>query len=450
MSRPNILLIILDAVRKDHLSCYGHDRETTPNLDLLASEGTRYEQAIAAAPWTPPSHASMFTGQYPSTHGVVGGSPNLTIDDPTVVEALSAADYATFGYSNSHHTSIKKDFDRGFDHYHDLLALPRFRGTMYELSWPYAKYAARWFLRDADDSYFQLQKLRTRIREVQSPFFGFINLNSAHTTYDPPDRFDQFVDDFERWGEVDAEKVDALAYSAGYEYMMDNIWVSDAEWELLRRRYDGEIAYLDHLLGSFFDFLKTEDCFDDTLIIVAADHGEHFGEHGLAYHQFSLFEELINVPMIVKWPENRSPATDKSLTSLVDLAPTMLDAAGVDVPAQMEGQRLRADPPHEAVFAEYAGPYPPLRNRLREYDGFEKHDRGLQAIRTERHKLVVGTDGERALYDVTNEERRIEDEQLMETLAYELEEALGTIQTGQNIGELNDVVEDHLEQMGYL
>jgi len=450
MSRPNILLIVLDAVRKDHLSCYRHDRETTPNIDRLASEGTRYEQAIAAAPWTPPSHASMFTGQYPSTHGVVGGSPNLETNDPTVAEALSAAGYATFGYSNSHHTSADNDFDRGFDHYHDILALPRFRGTMYEFSRAYAKYAVRRVVRGVDDSYFQLEKLRARIRGSQSPFFGFINLNSAHSPYDPPDGYHQFVDGFERWDEVDAEKVNALAHRAGYEHMMNEISVSDAEWELLRRRYDGEIAYLDDLLGSFFDFLEAEGLFDDTLIIVTADHGEHFGEHGLAYHQFSLFEELINVPMVVKWPGDRSTATDESLTSLVDLAPTALEVAGVDIPAQMEGRRLRTDSPRKAVFAEYAGPYPPLRDRLRKYDAFEEYDRGLQAIRTDRHKLVVGTDGEWALYDVTDEERRLDDEQLMETLADELEETLGTIRTGQNVGELDDVVEDHLEQMGYL
>jgi arylsulfatase A-like enzyme len=450
MSQPNVLLIVLDAVRKDHLSCYGHDRETTPNLDRLASEGTRYEQAIAAAPWTPPSHASMFTGQYPSGHGVFSGSPRLATDVPTVAELLSGAGYATFGFSNSHHTSAKHDFDRGFDYYHDILELPRFMDRMYEPSLDFATYALRWLLFDDDDSYYQLRKLKQKIRGEDDPFFGFINLNTAHSPYDPPERYTGFVDEFDRWDEVDEENVRSLVRNGGYEFMLDRRSATDAEWELVKRKYDSEIRYMDALLGKFFDFLGEEGYYDETLILVTTDHGEHFGEHGLAYHQFSLFEELVNVPLVVKRPEQHSGGATDELRSLVDIAPTIATAAGVDPPESVRGHPLQAGEGHETVFAEYAGPYPPLRDRWGTYDGFEQYDRGLQAVRTGEHKLIAGTDGQRALYDVTDGERPVDDDAIADELGETLEAGLGNLAAGRQPADLDEHVEERLERMGYM
>lgn len=450
MAQPNVLLIVLDAVRKDHLSCYGHERETTPHLDRFAAEATRYEQAIATAPWTPPSHASMFTGQYPSGHGVFSGRPRLATDGPTLAELLSSAGYKTLGFSNSHHTSTENDFDRGFEYYHDILELPRFMGRMWEPSLDFAAYALRWYFHDDDDSYYQLRKLRRKIRSGTKPFFGFINLNTAHSKYDPPDRYSKFVDAFDRWDEVDEEKVEWLCTNGGYEFMLDALPVNRAEWELVKRRYDGEIKYMDSLLGSFFEFLRSRDLYDDTLIVVTADHGEHFGEHGLAYHQFSLYDELLNVPLLVKTPGQRSGRVDTELRSLVDLAPTMLGMGDIDVPDEMVGRPLDAAVGHDAVFAEYGGPFPPLRDRWGDYGAFAEYDRGLQAVRTEENKLIVGTDGWRTLLDVTDGERPIEDEPVLERLRDQLETALSPLPTDSDNVDVDDYVKDHLERMGYM
>jgi arylsulfatase A-like enzyme len=449
MSQPNALLIVLDAVRKDHLSCYGHDRETSPNLDAFAADATRYDRAIAPGPWTPPSHASMFTGQYPSEHGVYSGRPTLAPAGPTVAELLARAGYTTVGFSNSHHTSTEHDFDRGFDYYHDILDLPRVGGRMYEPSLDYLDYALRWLLFDDDDSYFQLRKLKRKIRGGDRPFFGFINLNTAHSPYDPPDRHNGFLQEFDRWDEVDEETVGSLVENGGYEFMLDRLSVTDAEWELVERTYDCEIRYMDTLLGSFFDFLRETGRYDDTLIVVTADHGEHFGEHGMAYHQFSLFEELLNVPLLVKQPGQRSGGVADELRSLVDVAPTVLKAAAEDPPDRMQGRPLQVEEGHEAVFAEYGGPYPPLRDRWGSYDGFERYDRGLQAVRTDEYKLIVGTDGERALYDVTDGERPIADGAVADELQATLEATLGSLPTERRHDVVDRHVEAHLERMGY-
>jgi arylsulfatase A-like enzyme len=454
MDAPNVLLVVLDAVRRDHVTPYGYDRPTTPELGALADQGTRYDRAIAAAPWTPPSHAAMFSGKYPSHNGVFGATPNYPPDQPHVAALLSDAGYATFGFSNSFHTSTERGFDRGFDFYHDILALPRFAGKMYEPSLDYVRHLYDYFRRDYDDSAFQLRRLRTRIRRREEPFFGFINLNSAHAPYDPPEPFrSEFAADTDALDDRELLAIEKVSGEEGYPVAMGELELSEAAWDVVRGRYDGEIRYMDHLLGELFDFLRREGVFENTLVVVTADHGELFGEHGLVYHQFTLAEELIRVPLIIKWPKRSEASVDDTLVSLVDLAPTILDTAGVPVPEDMDGRRLGVTDPPDAVFAEYAGPFRLLREKLERYgEAFDRYDRGLQAIRTRDHKLVVGTDGTRPLYDVTEAETAVDDPDLADALAERLRSELGDLPTrGRGSrDELDEHIAEHLEKMGYM
>lgn len=466
MTTSNFLLIVLDAVRKDHLSCYGHTRKTTPTLDRFAEDATRYTQGISTAPWTPPSHASIFTGQYPSRHRVYGSRAPIQDHSPVLAEELSSAGYATAGFSNSYHTSHDRGFDRGFDYYHDLLELPRFKGRMYEPSLDYLRFLVQYFLTDDDASKFQEEKLKTWIDGGGSPFFGFINFNSAHSPYNPADEYrDRFVDGFDRWDEVDMDTVSDLAHTGGDEYIMDELESTDAEWELVRRWYDAEIAYLDDLLADFFKYLRSQNLYDDTLIIVVSDHGEHFGEQGLAYHKFSLSEILINIPLLIKWPAGTGPyepgKVSDELVSLVDLAPTILDFADITVPEAMEGRSLAAPDsiPPEAVFAEYGGPSESLYERFEGYERFEQYDRGLQAVRTGGFKLVETTDGESSLYLVGERDEREVDanDYPNERNRFRnlINKELGDLPTrderhGTSSDKLDEHVREHLQEMGYL
>jgi arylsulfatase A-like enzyme len=233
---------------------------------------------------------------------------------------------------------------------------------------------------------------------------------------------------------------------------LDEVEAGSQEWDLIRTWYDGEIRYLSHLLGDLFSFLRDEGLFDETMVAVTSDHGEQFGENGTVYHQFSLSETLINVPLLVKWPGQDGPEDTDRLTSLVDLAPTAIDLAGGTPPASMDGRSLASETEHDAVFAEYAGPNESLRERFSRADGdFREYLRGYQAVRTRDRKLVRGTDGTVTLYDVTDgTETVVEDEADAESMLERLEGTLTALPTGDDGEELADHVESHLEKMGYM
>lgn len=457
---PNILLVVLDATRKDHLSCYGHDRPTTPAIDNIAADGTRFEQAVTTSAWTPPTHASMFTGCYPSRHGVFNSQLSLNYEGPTVAELLSENGYRTLGFSNSYHTSTERNFDRGFDYYHDIFELPRFLGKMYDPSLDFLRFLPNYFLKNYDISDLQLRKMKTQLVDTEEPFFGFINLNAAHSPYDPPARFrEQFEAYFDQWDTVDEEAAQDIANGNGHEYTFGDKPVSQTEWDLVKCWYDGEIRYTDYLLSKFIEFFKNEGLYDDTLVIVAADHGEHFGEYNMVYHAYSLFEELVNVPLIVKWPkgdkiDGQTLPGDVShnLVSLADIAPTICEWAGIEPPTEMQGRDLTTDSDRDAVFAEYDRPQPPGRDRmLQTYDSFEEYDRGLQAVRTADYKLIRTTTGEETLYRVRNgKETIVEDDGVKKRLSQQIDETLNKIPDGEHDEELDDYVEEHLEKMGYL
>ncbi|SMP18081.1 sulfatase [Halobellus salinus] len=457
---PNVLLIVLDATRKDHLSCYGYDRPTTPTIDSIAADGTRFEQAIATSAWTPPTHASMFTGCYPSRHGVFNSQLSLTYDGPTIAELLSENGYRTLGFSNSYHTSTERNFHRGFDYYHDVFELPRFLGKMYDPSLDFLRFLPNYFLKNYDISDLQLRRLKTQLTQTEEPFFGFINLNAAHSPYDPPSKFrKQFEAYFDQWDTVDKETAKHIATGNGRDYTLGDNKVTETEWNLVKCWYDGEIRYTDYLLSKFIDFFKNEGLYDDTLLIVAADHGEHFGEHNLVYHAYSLFEELVNVPLIVKWPDghhghNRALPSEISnnLVSLTDIAPTICEWAGIETPSGMQGRDLTIGSGRDAVFAEYDRPQPPKRDQMLEtYNGFEEYDRGLQAIRTTEYKLIRTTTGEETLYRIQNgDETAVENEKVQHQLSQRMNERLDEIPDGEHDEDLDDHVKDHLEKMGYI
>ena len=326
MGSPNVLLVVLDATRKDHLSCYGYDRPTTPELDALAQAGTRYEQAIAPAPWTPPSHASMFTGRYPSGHGSFGTQPLGEYDGATVAELLSAAGYATFGFSNSHHTSIEQEFDRGFDYYHDILALPRFMDTMYEPSLDFLRFLPRYFRDGYDISDFQRRKLETQVRRADDPFFGFINFNAAHAPYRPPEEFRApFEERFDDWDVVDETAARKVGDDEGYEYILGDVTMSATEWELVECWYDAEIRYVDALLGELFDCLRRQGVYDDTLVVEPSS-----GNTGTALARLGVARGYdVEIVMPEEAPVEKAEAI-RTAGGTVTLAPdyeTMLDIA---------------------------------------------------------------------------------------------------------------------------
>jgi arylsulfatase A-like enzyme len=355
----NVLFVVMDTVRKDRLTVYGHDRPTTPGLAAFAEEAAVYEGAVAQAPWTLPVHASMFTGLYPGEHGASQETPYLE-GATTLAESLSAAGYDTACYSSNAWITPYTHLTDGFEHRDNFFqAMPGdvLSGTLAR-AWKAMNDNPR--LRGAADA---LVDLGNRVHErfagsgsedsktprvidhtaefaenSDGPFFAFVNLMDAHLPYYPPEEYrEQFAPG------VDPDEVTQNSK----EYNCGAVDVDDAEWEAIRGLYDAEIRHVDAELRRLFDRLQAQGLWEDTLVIVTADHGELHGEHGLYGHEFNIYDQVANVPLLVKHPEIEPGRRDDQL-ELLDLYHTVLDHAGVDVadggvPLDPRRSLLRAD-----------------------------------------------------------------------------------------------------------
>ncbi|WP_010612127.1 sulfatase-like hydrolase/transferase [Halococcus hamelinensis] len=343
----NVLFVVMDTVRKDHLSCYGYDRDTTPGLDGFADEAAVYEEAVAAAPWTLPSHASMFTGLYPGDHGATQENPYLE-GHATLAQSLD--DHASSCYSSNAWITPYTRLTDGFDDQDNFFEV--MPGDF--LSGPLAR---AWKTMNDNE---RLRKLADRIVEIgnvfherlaggggadsktpavidrtiefidesEEPFFSFVNLMDAHLPYHPPEEHrEQFAPG------VDSTQVcqNSKEYNAGARD------ISEAEWESIRGLYDAEIHHVDAQLHRLFKWMRANDEWEDTLVIVCADHGELHGEHDLYGHEFGVYDPIVNVPLMVKHPDLEPGRYDEQV-ELVDLYHTVLDHAGA------EGKGVTFDP----------------------------------------------------------------------------------------------------------
>ena len=306
---PNIIFISVDTLRADHLSCYGYDKKTTPMLDMLAKKGVLFKKAYAPAPWTLPSHASMFSGLYPSKHKAIDERVAVGKEIVMLTEKLQAAGYETGGFVSHYYLSKDYGFDRGFD---------KFVMKLDEKAENMTKMAATW-IRD----------------NRKKPFFAFIHYFDPHTPYFPPAEFrtKHFPKDLI---EIKGDTQDVLSViHSKYPEKRDKTL------RALRALYDGEIDYVDSSISELYKKLQLYKLDKNTLIIVTSDHGEEFYEHGLMEHGFTLYEEQLHVPLIFYCPEKiaMGKTTDVPV-SLVDLFPTLLDYAGIPVPEKIDGRSI--------------------------------------------------------------------------------------------------------------
>jgi arylsulfatase A-like enzyme len=395
----------MDCVRFDYLSAYGYPHATTPNLDQLAADGVLFENAFAAAPWTPPSHASLFTGTYPSRHGVdVDENLFLSEQNRTLAEILSDHGYRTFGVLPDVHLSSVRGFHKGFQESTELWRLPYLHP---EYDWLKCLVWNAVFGRDRRTRYTNTVLTRWLKKNISTttPFFIFVNYKAAHNSYHQiPWRFRRR---FEKKSHgIDMRKVRYYSSKGGYSYMARKLDLTEEEFQLVQSWYRGAIAYLDSRIGELIQYLKQIRAYENTLIIITADHGENFGEHHLAYHLFCLYDTLLHVPLIMTCPAlfprgRKVPA----LVSLTDVMPTILDALQINEPVTSQGTSLvpfEGREYHEHIFAEFGRPYymlERLRSQFPNHD-FSPLDRGLQCIRTKEYKLITGSDSIEELYNL--------------------------------------------------
>jgi arylsulfatase A-like enzyme len=453
--KPNIILIVMDTVRADHTSLYGYDRDTTPNLRRLAAESTLYRNAISAANWTTPSHASIFTGMYTLRHGVRYKLPDNTLNRlpeavPTLAEVLAHQDYRTAGLVANHgFLSDSLGFGRGFGFYR--LAMP---WLVFERSrYPSVLRSVRHrLLPPADKSmtFVKGEKITADALGIldqlagRQPFFLFLNYMDAHWPYTPLQPFDSRFEAPSRH-RTNEEYTELARDVNGGERV-----VTEAERRDLVGGYDGGIAYLDQQLGILFDALRRARVYDRALIIVTSDHGEAFGAKSFLGHGTSVYQDQVRVPLLIKFPKQREPAEETVLVSGVDLYPTVMEAAGAPLERYLAGVPLQraSGGIARAVFAES---YPDWSMRT----NLKLVHRIQRAMFRDGWKLILFTDGGRELYDLSTdsgENKNVIAEQ--PRLAAEMEAVLSAWQ--KNLAPVNgpkgidkDTL-DRLKSLGYV
>lgn len=338
----NIVFVVLDTVRKDHLTPYGYHRETTPALEVFAEEAAVYDHAVTPAPWTLPVHASLFTGLYPSEHGASQETPYLD-DVTTLAELLADAGYTTGCYSSNAWITPYTGLTNGFDAHDnffeilpsDFLAGPLANAwrtlnespTLRALADRLVALGNRAHEYLADSSHADSKTPAVIDRAIDfttthEQYFLFLNLMDAHLPYHPPA---EYRDEFAPGVDPDTVCQNSKEYNAGARR------ISDDEWEAIRGLYDAEIRHIDAELARLFAALRETDQWDDTLVIVCADHGELHGEHELFGHEFCLYDPVINVPLLIKHPA-LDAVTHSQQVELLDLYHTILDHANLAAP----------------------------------------------------------------------------------------------------------------------
>ncbi len=335
---PNVLLIVLDTLRADHLGAYGYERRTSPHLDSLAKAGVVLENAISQAPWTAPSVASVFTSLYPSVHGLDGGvrwgpgqrgaggslpfalQKALRPGQLTLAEMLRRHGYQTAGFVSNVYVNSIFGFSQGFQTYRDDHG-------------DYSENVGGAKRRAHETNAHVFEWLESQPRE---PFFLFVHYNDCHWPYDPPAPYGaEWVADYR--GELTPAKTTAVVEQHGRP--ITNLGPEDVRY--LVGLYDGEIAYLDAQVGKLLEKIAVTGLDRKLLTVVLADHGEEFLDHGSASHGYTLYEEQIRVPLIFHYPGRLAPRRVPAQVRLIDVLPSVLELAGIaNVPDSFQGESV--------------------------------------------------------------------------------------------------------------
>ena len=333
-SHPNVLLLILDTVRALELSLYGYERPTTPELVRLGQRGVVFDHAISAAPWTLPSHAAIFTGRDARELSADWRDP-LDGAWPTLAEAFRANGYLTAGFAgNLVYTARTSGLSRGFLHYEDFPVTP----TAILLNGAVLRHviSTDWVMNalgihDLLERWKGPDEIRTVANYLDGRkdrrWFAFVNLYDAHNPYVPPAPYDTM---FAR----------PVPWSARNEWLRQTRPVTRDEAQVEKNYYDGALAWVDNQVGSLLSDLESKGLMRNTIVVVVADHGEEFGEHGLLDHGNSIYLQNLHVPLLIVGPKD-IPAGRRVASTVTtrNVAATLLDLAGL--PISVGGSSLR-------------------------------------------------------------------------------------------------------------
>lgn len=347
-SEPNLLVFLIDTLRADHLSCYGYKRPTSPNIDAFARDAVRFDNAISTSSWTRPAVGSVLTGTYPGTHGARGEWDRLREDLPSLAHELAQVGYEAHGVMGNPNCLPAAGFGRDFFRYVDS-----------STDWA-----------QPIDAKVVDAALRSIGIAGDRPWFLYVHALGPHGPYTPIEPY-------------------------ATQFRSDDHWTSTRNRAI--NLYDGEIAYTDEQFGRLIRHMKETGSYDNALIVVTADHGEEFWDHGGTDHGKTLYEEVVRVPLLVKFPGNaHAGQTVESIAQLVDIAPTILDVVDASADDRFEGISLLS------VLENGSG-----KNRVA-YASLAYGDKYLRTARTLEWKFLhdVRTD-EKTWFNLTRDPREL-------------------------------------------
>lgn len=410
----SVLLVSIDTLRADRVGAYGHARPTTPVLDALAASGTLFERTVAPSPWTVPSHATLFTGRFPHVHGVVTEHDRLADDVPTLATLLKGRGMLTAAVVQTTWISAAQGLAQGFD---SFVQVPDHLegGVLVNRN-------AESFLR----------------AYAGRPFFLFLHYYDVHSEYRPRPRFrEQFTKPYD--GPIDGSSMQLQDIRSGV------LTPTPRDVEQLSDLYDAEIRQLDAALGRLFALLDELGIRDETLVVLTADHGEEFYEHGDVLHGRTLYGEVLGIPLIWSGPGIAKGARRAELASLADVAPTLLARLGVDAPPDLDGVDL---------FARTAPD--PMRRVVAAADHNNAEPDSLRMVQDRRHKLILDRiTGTVRLYDLERDPGEHTDvsaahPEIVASLRADLDRYLARARAAPRRESLSAEEADRLRALGYL
>jgi arylsulfatase len=395
--RANVVVLVLDAVRADHVGCYGYPRDTTPNLDRLAKQSAVFEQHFCQFTRTKESTASLFTSQYADSHLAYRDRP-LADSAFTIARGLTGAGFSTALFSSNFNASPALDLGRHFQEaYYDPQITEVMRGT--ETRWspePCLRLFGDWLDEHGSER-----------------LFAYIHLMPPHTPYDQPEEMTELFRGREPPG-YRPDKYHPEQYDFPIEVEPHNAPLPLPEWINL---YDANLRYGDWAVGETERLLKGVGIFEKTILIVTSDHGEAFGEHGFVWHGEPIHDEVAHIPLLIRFPGGRAAQRVGALTESIDLLPTIFDLFLIRYPEeQVQGRSL---------LDLVAG----LTDSVRDY-AFTRAPRHSHKymMRNHRHSLLLWGNGRwRTLYDLAadpgqNENVVAEEPEVVEQMARAFEE----------------------------
>jgi arylsulfatase A-like enzyme len=478
-TEQNVVIAVLDTARAKEIYSPHVD---TPRLDELAETGVSFENAYADAPWTLPSHGSIFTGCSPSKHGAHADNKYLDDHLKKLPETLRENGFDTLAVTNNAWVTDEFGFGTGFDSVFRTWQLFQTETDFGEIAMTTdgvdqikksaksllanpiyntlnAIYGKLLYRRNDYGANRTNQIIESQLKEVEQPYFLFVNYLEPHLEYDPPASYARkYLPDSISYDE--AQDVPQKPW----EYLCQRIDMTEAEFDILRSLYSAEISYIDSKIGQVVDLLKERGDWDDTIFIVLGDHGENIGDHGFMDHQYCLYDTLLHVPVIISGGAIESGSTGTDPIQLSDIYPTVLDLLNIsdeESETQFQGQSVFSDDVRRKVVSEYMAAQPSMDSLTTKVgdvpDQVHQLDRRLRAIRVDGHKLIRSSDGEKEIYDVENdpeEQTDLSDEHqdVLSELESELDDWLESFDqhTSSVDPSVSNKTESRLEDLGYI